>query len=145
MEEEKLLEPKEVEITDQVANKTNVYIISKIPAFYARTILLQYVPIQMLNIVKDEKKVEEMILKLLNYVAVKKDNRVIRLSTIALINNHCPSLETVLQLEALMIDYNTSFFQNGKGLTILQKLEALATEKITGILTTLSDRLLQKK
>ena len=143
--ETKLLEPKEVEIEDKVANVKKVFIISKIPAFQARTIMLQYVPTQLLNFNKDEAKIEEMILKLLNFVAVKAEDRVIRLSTRDLINNHCPSFETIMQLEGLMIDYNTSFFQDGKGLSFFQRLEALATEKITGILTVLSDRLSQKK
>lgn len=143
--EKELLEPKEVEITDKVSNVTKVFIISKIPAFQARTIMLQYVPVQLLNINKDEEKVKEMILKLMSYVAVKEQDRIIRLETETLIDNHCPSFETVVKLEALMIDYNTSFFKDGKTLTFLQRLESLATEKITGILTVLSDRLLQKK
>lgn len=146
MEEEKLLDPKEVEIEDKVANVKKVFVISKIPAFQARTIMLNYVPTQLLNFNKDEAKVEEMIMKLLNFVGVKtEDGRVIRLSTRALVNNHCPSFETIMQLEYQMIDYNTSFFKDGKGLTFLQRLEALATEKITEILTALSDKLSQKK
>lgn len=140
------IEPKEVEIEDKVANVKKVFVISKIPAFQARTIMLNYVPTQLLNFNKDEKKVEEMIMKLLYFVGVKlEDGRVIRLETRDLINNHCPSFETIIQLEAKMIDYNTSFFHDGRSLTFLQRLEALATEKITGILTVLSDRLLQKK
>lgn len=141
-----LLEPKEVEIEDRVANKKTVFVLSKIPAFQARTIMLNYVPTQIMNFNRDEKKVEEMIMKLLYFVGVKlEDGRIVRLETRDLINNHCPSFETIIQLEAQMIDYNTSFFKDGKGLTFLQRLEALATEKITGILTVLSDRLLQKK
>ena len=116
------LEPKEVEIEDKVANKKHTYIISKIPAFQARTIMLQYVPTQLLNFNKDEAKVEEMIMKLLYYVGVKlEDGRVLRLETRDLINNHCPSFETIMQLEYQMIDYNTSFFKDGKGLTFLQR------------------------
>lgn len=146
MEEIKFLEPKEVEIEDKVANVKKVFIISKIPAFQARTIMLNYLPTQLLNFNKDEKKVEEMIMKLLFFVGVKLDDgRVVRLETRDLINNHCPSFETIIQLEAQMIDYNTSFFKDGKSLTFLQRCEALATEKITEILTVLSDRLLQKK
>ena len=146
MEEEKLLDPKEVEIEDKVRNVKKVFVISKIPAFQARIIMLNYVPTQLLNLNKDEKKVEEMIMKLLYFVGVKlEDGRVVRLETRDLINNHCPSMETIVQLEYQMLDYNTSFFKDGKGLTFLQRLEALATEKITGILTVLSDRLLQKK
>ena len=146
MEEEKFLDPKEVIIEDKVKNEKKTFVISKIPAFQARTIMLNYVPTQLLNFNKDEAKVEEMIMKLLHYVGIKlKDGRVQRLETRDLINNHCPSFETIMQLEYQMIDYNTSFFKDGKGLTFLQRLEALATEKITEILTVLSDKLSQKK
>lgn len=146
MEDIKLLEPKEVEIIDKVANIKKIFVISKIPAFQARTIMLNYVPTQLLNFNKDEKKVEEMIMKLLYFVGIKlEDGRVVRLETRDLINNHCPSFETIIQLEAQMIDYNTSFFKDGKSLTFLKRLEVLAEEKITGILTLLSDRLLQRR
>ena len=143
----KLLQPKEV----KVDGKT--YIISKIPAFQAREIMVKYIPTHLMNINGDYEKIKELVLKLMSYVAVKvdykkedgtTDTRTIRLETETLINNHCPTWETLCNIESLMIDYNTSFFKDGKGLTFFQKLEFLAERKVTEILTVLSDRLLQR-
>lgn len=134
-----LIEPKEVEVDGKK------YIISKIPAFQAREIMVKYVPTHLMNMNSDYEKIKEVILKLMNFVAVNVEGKEIRLSTETLIDNHCTSWETLVKLEAQMIDYNTSFFKDGKGLTFLKRLENLATEKITEILTNLSDKLSLKK
>lgn len=141
-----LLQPKEVIIEDKVANESNTYVISKIPAFEAMGLMVQDLPALVLNINSgNREKIEKFTIEVLNYVARKKDGETIRLSTKALIDNHCPSFETISLLLAQMIDYNTSFFRDGKSLSFLKRLEALATAKVTEILTTLSDKLLQKK
>lgn len=141
-----LLEPKKIEIEDKVADKKNTFIISKIPAFEAMGLMVQDLPSLVLNINSgNREKIEKFTVEVLNYVAIEKDGQTIRLSTKALINNHCPSFETISLLLAQMIDYNTSFFRDGRSLNFLKRLEALATAKVTEILTTLSDRLLQKK
>lgn len=141
-----LLEPKEIVIEDKVANATNTYIISKIPAFEAMGLMVQDLPALVLNINSGNRdKIEKFTLEVLSYVAIKKEGTEIKLSTKALIDNHCPSFETISLLLAQMIDYNTSFFRDGKSLSFLKRLEALATAKVTEILTTLSDKLLQKK
>lgn len=149
MEEINFLKPKEVEIEDKVANEKNMYVISKIPAFEAVSIFDQELPalaMNMLNINNlSRERIKELTLNIMQYVAIKKEDRLIPLSTAALIDNHCPSFETVNQLLAQMINYNTSFFKDGKSLNFLKRLEALATEKITGILVQLSDKLSTKK
>lgn len=149
MEEINFLKPKEVEIEDKVANEKNMYVISKIPAFEAVSIFDQELPalvVNMLNINKISKeRIKELTLDIMKYVAIKKDDRLIPLTTAALIDNHCPSFETINELLKQMINYNTSFFKDGKSLTFLQRLEALATEKITGILTHISEKLSTKK
>lgn len=150
MEDIKLLKPKEIEILDKVENKKNVYVISKIPAFEAVSIFDQELPalvVNMLNINSlSRDRIKELTLNILQYVAVKTpEGKEIPLSTPALINNHCPSFETINELLKQMIDYNTSFFKDGKSLNFLKRLEALATEKITGILAQLSDKLSTKK
>lgn len=149
MEETNFLKPKEVEIEDKVANEKNMYVISKIPAFEAVSIFDQELPalaMNMLNINNlSRERIKELTLNIMQYVAIKKEGRLIPLSTAALIDNHCPSFETVNQLLAQMINYNTSFFKDGKSLNFLKRLEALATEKITEILAQLSDKLSTKK
>jgi hypothetical protein len=141
-----LLEPKKVEIEDQVANIKNTYVISKIPAFAAMGLMVQDLPALVLNINSgNREKIEKFTLEVLSYVAIEKDGQTIRLTTKALIDNHCPSFETISLLLAQMIDYNTSFFRDGRSLSFLKRLEALATAKVTEILTTLSAKWLQKK
>lgn len=141
-----LLEPKKVEIADKVANKTNTFIISKIPAFAAMGLMVQDLPSLVLSINSgNREKIEKFTLETLSYVAVEVDGQKVRLSTKALIDNHCPSFETISLLLAEMIDYNTSFFRDGRSLNFLKRLEALATAKVTEILTVLSDKLLQRK
>lgn len=149
MEEINFLKPKEVEIEDKVANEKNMYVISKIPAFEAVSIFDQELPALVVNMLKinelSRDRIKELTLNIMKYVAIKKDDRLIPLTTAALIDNHCPSFETVNELLKQMINYNTSFFKDGKSLNFLKRLEALATEKITGILVQLSDKLSTKK
>lgn len=133
--EEKLLEPKEVEIDGKN------FIISKFPAFDGREIILHYAKAHILNM-NDVQKQEDIVIKLMNFVAVKlEDDRILRLSTRALINNHLPSWETLAKIEAEMMTYNCSFFQNGEGLNFLKRLEAFAQNKITEMLINLSQKL----
>lgn len=133
-----LLEPKEIEVDGKK------FIISKFPAFTGREIILQYSKIHLLNS-NDSDKMKEIVVKLMNFVAVTlPDGRLIRLSTETLIDNHVPSWETLVKLEAQMMTYNCSFFQNGEGLNFLKRLETFAQEKIIGMLTLLSENLSQK-
>lgn len=139
--ETKLLEPKEVEIDGKK------FIISKFPAFVGREIIMNY-PKTHLFASSDTEQIKNTILKLMKYVAVKtQDERIVRLETETLIENHCNTefpTETLAKIEVKMLEYNFSFFQNGKALNFLERLEGFAKEKITEMLTSLSDNLLQK-
>lgn len=139
--EKKLLDPKEVEIDGKK------FIISKFPAFAGREIIMSY-PKTHLFATADVEQIKKTVMKLMSYVAIKTDDgRIIRLETEALIENHCNTefpTETLAKIEAKMLEYNFSFFQNGKALNFLERLEGFAKGKITEMLTTLSDNLLQK-
>lgn len=120
------------------------YVISKLPATVGREILVKYIPAIMPKI-GDYKVSEEVMFKMMAYVAVKFDDPAIaplRLTTEALINNHVPDWETLSRLELQMIDYNTSFFRNGKALNFLTAFKGKATTKITETLTDLLASLL---
>lgn len=134
---EELLEPKKIIVDGKE------FIISKFPAFAGREIILHYAKTHVLNS-SDTEKQKEIVKKLMSYVAVELEGRQIRLSTEALIDNHVPSWETLTKLEAQMMTYNCSFFQNGEGLNFLKKLETFAQKKITEMLTLLSESLLNK-
>ena len=132
-----LLQPKKIEMDGKI------FILSKFPAVVGREIIAKY-PISNMPKFGDYEQSKEIMLKLMNYVAVTLSEGVeVRLSTEQLINNHCESWETLIKLEAKMMEYNCSFFQNGKGLAFLKKLETFAREKITEILTHLSGNLSQ--
>ena len=148
--QKKLLKPKEITVEDKVENVTNTYIISKIPAFEAVAIFDQEIPALAVNMLKinelHRERIKELTLNMMQYVAVKTEKgEYITLSTAALIDNHCPSFETINEIFKQMLVYNTSFFKDGKSLNFLKRLEALATEKITEILVQLSDKLSTKK
>lgn len=134
----KLLEPKEVEVDGKT------FILSKFPAFDGYEIMIRYIPVHLSNINGDFEKIKEMVLKVMKYVAVKlPDGRLVRLETSDLVNNHCADGEHIMNLTAMMMDYNMVFFREGKGLTFFQKLEHLAEEKVTAILTAFADNLLR--
>lgn len=130
-----MIEPKEIEI------KGVKFIISKLPATVGREIISKY-PISMIPKIGDYKVSEETMIKMMSYVQrIKEDGNPIALGNKALIDNHVPDWEVLAQLEFAMIEYNCSFFGNGKGLASLEKFISLAEPKITEMLTNLSGKL----
>lgn len=125
-----MIEPKEVVIDGKN------FILSKVPAVAGREIFSQYLTSAAPKIGSyDLNKV--LMQKLLSYVAVSAGEGAPNLKLINddLINNHVPSWEMLLKLEAAMIEYNCSFFQNGRVSTFLQdvaqKLPAWITKTLT--------------
>lgn len=128
-----LLEPKETEVNGRT------YILSKFPAVAGREIISKY-PTANLPKLGNYTVSEETMLKLMKYVAVPIEGREpMCLTNRDLINNHVPDWETLVKLEWRMLEYNCSFFQNGKSSAFLDKLAGmLAKLKITETLTDLS-------
>lgn len=113
------------------------YVISRVPAIPAREIVANY-PVSAIPKLGDYKVNEEMMLKLMSYVSVISDNGTeIALSNRALIDNHVPDWETLAKLEMAMIEYNTSFFANGKSLDFFANIAAKAQSLISQTLTDL--------
>ncbi len=135
-----MIDPKEVVI--EYEGQELKYNISKFPATVGREIISKY-PIANMPKIGDYKVSEETMLKLMSYVERVYDDRTQPLSNKALVDNHVPSWEVLAKLEVLMIDYNCSFFRNGKGLAFLKKLQSLAEPKIIEMLTHLSGKLSQ--
>lgn len=139
-----MIDPKEITLKTQ-DGKDKIYILSKIPAIPAREIITQY-PISAMPKVGDYKVNEQIMLKLMSYVAIPVEGaQPQRLITQALINNHCPDWEILARLEAAMIEYNCSFFQNGKVLNFLAGFNRKLPQLITGILTDLQAQSSQKE
>lgn len=136
-----LLEPKQIEINDKQ------FIISKFPARAGREIVFCYSTSAVPKI--GEYKVnQEMSDKIMSFVAVPipgSTTESIRLSTPQLIDNHTRDWETLVKLEAAMMEYNCSFFQDGRALNFLSGFAQKLPSLISKILTGLSELSLQKE
>jgi hypothetical protein len=140
---EQLLEPSEIIIQDKT------FYISKFDAVGGREIVCNYLNSNIPKI-GSYKLSEEMMLKLMNYVAIKTDagtNQV--LLTKDLINSQLNGLkspwEALVRIEAAMIEYNCSFFQNGRVSTFLEDVALKVPPLITKMLTDSLGQLLQKE
>ena len=137
-----LLEPKEVEI-DLPDGTKKTYILSKFPAIQGREIVCKY-PLSGMPKLGDYQVNEETMLKLMGFVAVPHGDGVLRLSTKELVNNHVKSWETLAKLEIGMMEYNCSFFGNGRGSNFLSGLAQKAQALIIKTLMDLSAQSSQK-
>lgn len=124
-----LIQPKEMEFD------TKKFIISKFPAVSGREIIAKY-PLSGLPKVGEYAVNEETMLKLMNYVAVStNENNILRLSSRSLVDAHVSSWEVLARVEMAMIEYNCSFFQNGRVSTFLEDIVQNLPEWISKILT----------
>lgn len=129
-----MIDPKEIIIDDKA------FILSKFPAVAGREIIAKY-PISGMPKLGDYKVNEETMLKLMSFVAVPIDPaRPLRLTSQALIDNHVGNWETLAKIEIAMMEYNCSFFQNGRVSTFLNDIAQKLPSWITKTLTVLSER-----
>lgn len=135
-----LLHPEEREFTTQ-SGEVRTYVLSKFPAIAGREIIAGY-PLTGLPKIGEYKANEEIMLKLMSFVAVRAGDTTVRLSTRALVENHVPEWETLARIEMAMLEMNCSFFANGRASTFLagiaQKGQALLIETLTGLSAQLS-------
>lgn len=137
-----MIEPKEVPIETQ-RGESRVYILSKFPAVQGREIIAKY-PLSAVPKLGDYAVNEETMLKLMAFVAVPQGDRPpLQLTTRALVDNHVPDWETLARIEVAMLEYNVSFFANGKGSTFLEAIAAKAQAFLSRTLTDLSAQLSQ--
>jgi hypothetical protein len=130
-----LLEPKPVTVETHKGPRD--YVLSKFPAIAGREIVAKY-PVSNLPKLGEYDVSEATMLKLMSFVAVPQDGREpLRLTTRALVDNHVPDWETLARLEAGMMEYNVSFFQNGKSFDFLASFAETLKAWITGTLTDL--------
>lgn len=119
------------------------FIISKLPATVGREIVAKYAAGGK-NILfgGDYEVSEKVMLKLMSYVAVNVEGRIIELKTEELINNHIKSAMTLIKLEKEMMSYNFDFFTPDTISDFLTRLTKLADKETTRILTDLLGKLL---
>ena len=133
-----MIEPKEIEITTQ-NGEARTYIISKLPAIAGREIVTQY-PLTGAPKIGEYTANEELMLKMMCYVAIPQESGNLALSNKGLVNNHIPDWETLARIEKAMMEYNCSFFAEGK---ISSFLEDLAAKVLPSIIKTSMDLLQQ--
>lgn len=139
-----LLEPKEITVETQKSEK-RVYILSKFPAVQGREIIAKY-PLSAMPKLGDYAVNEETMLKLMAFVAVPRDGGdPLPLSTRALVDNHVPDWETLARVEFAMMEYNVSFFGNGKGSTFLEAITKKAQAFLSQTLMDLSGQSSRKE
>ncbi|VFR32572.1 FIG00949355: hypothetical protein [plant metagenome] len=127
-----------------VANRDGVekaFTISRLPATVAREVIAKY-PLSNIPKLGDYATSEEVMKKLMGYVAVEINGDLQRLTTQALIDNHVDDGIQLLKLEVEMIDENTGFFglggQRGFLDCLLEKLLHSAMPMLTPLLDQLS-------
>lgn len=135
-----LLEPKDLSLTD-AKGVARTFVLSKFPAVAGREIVTQYPPSAAPKI-GDYYRNEELMLKLMGFVGVRIEGRdePIVLSTQALIDNHVGDFETLLRIEMAMMEYNCSFFANGKMSGLFDRLGTKLRELITQTLMDFSQQ-----
>lgn len=132
-----MLQPKEFP-TQTPDGQTRVYILSKFPAIAGREIVAKY-PLSAMPKLGDYAVNEETMLKLMAYVGVPVEGKdaPLMLTTRALVDNHIPDWETLARVEIAMMEYNVSFFGNGKASGFLdamtRKLQALLSQTLTDL------------
>lgn len=116
------------------------FTISRLPATVAREVIAKY-PLSNIPKLGDYATSEEVMKKLMSYVAVDLNGREQRLNTQALIDNHVDDGIQLMKLEVEMIDENTGFFGLGGQRGFLDCLLEKLLLSITPMLTPLLDQL----
>lgn len=124
-----LIEPIEKEINGKT------FIIGKLPAVAGREIITQY-PIANLPKIGNYEASQELMYKLMKYVAVRLENgNLIRLETPALIDNHVPSATTLMLLEKAALQHSFDFLADGVITNALESLLGRFAGYVTQMLT----------
>lgn len=133
-----MIQPKEIEIDGKS------YIISKFPAVSGREIIAKY-PLSGAPKIGDYKVNEETMLKLMCYVGIPRADGLqpLMLTTRSLVDNHVESWEALAKIEMAMMEYNCSFFQNGRISSFFESFAQKLPTWITKILTDSLDQLSQ--
>lgn len=127
-----MIEPKEFEVNGKT------FILSKFPAVQGREIVAKY-PLSAMPKLGDYAVNEETMLKLMSFVGVPRESgEPLALTTRGLVDNHCKDWETLAKIEMAMMEYNCSFFGNGKGSTFLEAIAAKAQAFLSRTLMDLS-------
>lgn len=112
------------------------YTLSKFPAIAGREIVALY-PVSAIPRVGEYKVNEETMLKLMSHVYVRVGEQLLPLSNRTLVDNHVKDWEVLAQIELAMMEYNVSFFRDGRISTFLKDIVQKLPQLISKILTDL--------
>lgn len=132
-----MIQPKEITIKTQAGDEKSFFI-SKFPATVGREIICKY-PLSGIPKLGEYAVNEETMVKCLSHASVITGaGTELRLNTKAMIDNHVPDWETLVRLEYALLEYNCSFFQNGKISSFLDlmiaRIEPLISKTLTASL-----------
>ena len=133
-----MIEPKAVSIDGKD------FILSKFPAIAGREIIAKY-PLSGIPKIGDYQLNEETMLKLMSYVAVNINDAPVSLSSRGLVDNHAGNWETLAKIEVSMMEYNCSFFRDGRISNFFDDFAQKLPLWISKMWTVLSEQLLQKE
>ena len=144
-----LLDPTRITVKC-IDGSTKEFDIGKFPALAGREIVTMY-PLTAIPKVGNYAANVDVMLKMMAYVEVPAvldtmgavQAPAIRLTSRALIDNHVPDFEALYQIEFELVRYNTSFFENGKGRSLLENLAKNLTGQVTTALIKWLPQLLQ--
>lgn len=136
-----LLKPKEITVIDGDGEE-HIVIISKFPAVDGLEINIMYpasLATSAIPKIGDYKISNDLMQKIMRFVAVKIGDNVIPLETPQLINNHMGDWEALVRTIIAIMAYNNSFFRNGVILDFFGNIVQTYREKIIEILTQSSE------
>ncbi len=129
-----MLDPKPFEIT-RADGSTLTGTLHKFPAIAGREIITQY-PVANLPKLGDYAVSETLMLRVLSYVTVDVGmEKPLPLDTRHIVDAHCRDWETLMKIEAKMIEYNCSFFGTAARSDFWETLREKAGPLISQILT----------
>lgn len=136
---DKLLNP--LQVSHKAKDGTEyTYNLGQYPAIAGREIICKY-PLSAIPKLGDYEVNEATMLKLMSYVErVMPDGNTVRLTTRALVDNHVPDAEVLMQLERGSLQHNVSFFGSD---AISRFLEGIAAKSKPLVMKTLTDLLAQ--
>lgn len=127
------INPKEITLTDR-RGREKVFILSEIPATYSREIVACWTA-NALPKLGEYSVNESMMFKMMSYVGVKVGDKVYRLVTRELIDNHA-DFRLLATLEKEMAQYNWDFFLGEELLNLRERFMRIFSIWLTQILTT---------
>lgn len=133
-----LRDPREIVILDDKGNP-HTFTLSSFSAWDGSEILERYPSHILVGTaiprLYDREIISELKLKIMKYVAIKTGDRLQRLETVALIENHVPDALCLHQLLAEEVKYNNRFFRDATLLIFLKKIAIGLLPRISEILT----------